>query len=375
MKRKILIIAFSIVLIAFGAALFSVLKNMNKDRKPAREYTKEKLVNAIRVEYSDKRAVVSATGRLRSKDKIEVYAEVGGIVLRTNPDFKIGTRFKKGEIMLEIDDEEASIQLKSLKSDLLSALTRIMPDLKADFPDAFEKWNSYLEKYEIDEPLAKLPEPGSPKEKYFIANNNIFKLYYAIKNQETLLEKYEIRAPFTGAVTASMVDPGALVAPGRKLGEFAGDAQFELELAIPERDLSFVSTGAKVIVSARDGSDEKEARIVRIGAHINPNTQTASAFAAVSGAGLKDGMYLLGEIQASTLEQVFEIPRKAVVGASQVYAVRDGILELERVEIVRLGEKSAYARGLKAGEIVVIDALSEVAPGTKAKAVFRREAQ
>ena len=62
----------------------------------------------------------------------------------------------------------ASVQ--SAKSNFYNSITSIMPDLRLDYPQAFPKWQSYLNNLNIDKSLPALPEMTSEKEKYFINN-------------------------------------------------------------------------------------------------------------------------------------------------------------------------------------------------------------
>jgi len=41
----------------------------------------------------------------------------------------------------------------------------------------YQKWDKYIRDFEMDKPVAELPEPGSDKEKFFLTGKNIYTTY------------------------------------------------------------------------------------------------------------------------------------------------------------------------------------------------------
>jgi membrane fusion protein (multidrug efflux system) len=56
-----------------------------------------------------------------------------------------------------------------------------MPDLKIDYPESFAQWQEYLDRFELEQPIAAFPTPINKQEKYFIASRNLYNQYYSIK--------------------------------------------------------------------------------------------------------------------------------------------------------------------------------------------------
>ena len=136
--------------------------------------------------------LVNASGNLVPTRKIEVFSEVQGILLESNRPFKAGQFFKKGDILLNMDSKEFYSSLLSSRSGLYDLIAAIMPDLKFDYPEAFARWNSYLQNFDIQKNLAPLPIAENDKEKFFVTGKQIFTTYYTIKNLEERLNKYTL---------------------------------------------------------------------------------------------------------------------------------------------------------------------------------------
>ncbi len=367
--RKFIVVGTALAILVLSFVVFKVFSGMEKPPEPAKAYESVKYVNAEKVVYSDHRAGISANGRVRSSERIEIYPEVNGLMMDTKPDFKTGSFFPKGSSIIKIDDREIRLTIKSLRADFLNAITQMMPDIKSDFPGEFSKWKSFLDKIEIDSPLPEMPSVSGEKEKYFIAGRNILKLYYNIKNQELRLEKHEIKAPFDGVVIQSMAEPGTFLRVGMKAGEFAGIGNYEIELPIPETEIAFIDKSSPIILFDDSNGKSAKAFIKRISKHIDPGTQTITIFAGASASWIKDGMYLRAEIGGKDISNSVIVPRSAIYNNSYVHLIENSKLTRKKVEVVYSGENKTYIRGIEEGAMVITDALVNAALGIKVKAI------
>jgi multidrug efflux pump subunit AcrA (membrane-fusion protein) len=365
MKKNIKTVLLAVLIIALGFVLFKMFSGMKKKPEPTQTFKSIKYVRVDEVNYQDHIAEIVAFGKVKSFNRIEVYSEVAGIVLDNGQRFKVGNSFSSGQVMINVDDEEARLNLYSQKSDFLNVLTRMLPDIKADFPDAFQTWNKYLEDFNIEGAIKELPATRSSKEKYFLAARNIYKLYYAIKNIEVRLSKYKIKAPFAGVVTQSLIENGTSIRVGQKLGDFAGTNSFELELPISENEINYLSIGNSVEVINENNNKTWTGRIARVSEHIDASSQTINVYVSISGKDLYDGMYLKGVIKGRKIENAFKIPRKAIVNNEFIHTVKDSLLGRKQINILLQGETDAYINGINEGETVVVETLVNTALGTK----------
>jgi multidrug efflux pump subunit AcrA (membrane-fusion protein) len=282
-------------------------------------------------------------------------------------EFKEGSYFQQGDILVQLDDTEARLNLLAQKSNVLNQVTQILPDIKIDYTSSAEEWISYVENFDINAPLPELPKPQNEQEKYFFAAQNVYNLYYTIKSAESRLAKYTIRAPYGGVLTEATIDPGTLVRTGQKLGEFINPTIYEMEVAVSLKESNFVKLGDEVLLQSGDINGDWTGRIIRIGDKIDANTQTLKAYLQVTGRGLKEGMYLKGNINADVIDNAMEIPRKLLVNDRELYVVQDSLLVSKVVEIVKMNDETAIVRGLSDGTHMISETVSGAYDGMKVK--------
>lgn len=308
-------------------------------------------------------------GILQAVHKVELYSEVQGILKSGNQLFKPGQSYAKGATILSIDDSEFEASLVAQKSVLYNLITQAMPDLRMDYPDVFEKWQSYLEQFDIKKPTPTLPPFDSDKEKFFINGKNIVTTFYNIKNLEERHKKYNIYAPFYSVVTESLVNPGTLVRAGQQLGTIINPNAYEIAISINESLKEFLQIGKEVTLTKLDKTQTWKGKIVRIDPTINTTTQGVLAYINVSGKGLKEGMFLEAQVEAKPLENAFEIPRKLLIENNKTYVIRDNELHLVDVEVGFFREQSAIITNLPDGTVILKNAIPNAYEGMRVEQI------
>jgi multidrug efflux pump subunit AcrA (membrane-fusion protein) len=230
MKKYISIIIA--LLILTGTIIFNKRLTSGKKKREI-PHTEVSQVRVSPAAPSEKEIIIKVQGVLKAKESIDIVPEVQGIMLRGTKEFKPGTFYKKGETIVSIDPGEFLANLRSLKSNLTGILTAALPDIKMDFPDAYDKWLHFLQGIDMNNPLPPLPGFQSDKEKFFITGRKILSTYYQVKNAEIRLSKYRIKSPISGYLSQVMIAPGSMVRPGQKLGILKDLSKFEMETDIP----------------------------------------------------------------------------------------------------------------------------------------------
>ncbi|SMD32643.1 RND family efflux transporter, MFP subunit [Reichenbachiella faecimaris] len=358
MKRQISIVAGILIILGgfFGSRM---IIDSKKDEKPP----VQKNVTTVftqKVKGSNIGVSVIENGRLIAKRKADLYAEVQGVMESSKKAFKAGIKYSEGETLVNIRSNDAYVSLLAQKSVLQNLVTSILPDLRLDYPEAYKKWNAYVSNFDISAPIAKLPETTSEKEKYFITGKNIYTTYYNTKNLEILQGKYKIRAPYSGVLTETLVNPGTVIRPGQKLGEFIDPSLYELEVAVSQSVLPSLSIGKKVKVNNPNVNNQNwTGQVSRINGKVDATTQTVQVYIDVSGKELKEGVYLEAEISGEEIQDAVEIDRKLLVEGDKIYAIQNNQLYLIPVVIVHKTNKSVIVNNLKDGTEI----LSRIVPG------------
>lgn len=363
--RKYITIIIGIVLVAASAYIARDLANKDKKQAPKKEKVKP-TVFAETIQNANLPVVVYESGRLTAKNKIEIYAEVQGVMEFGEKEFKPGARFSKGESIVRIKNDDYVANLQAQKSNLQNLITAILPDLKLDYPQSYQKWDSYLKNFDVHKSIAPLPEVSSDKEKYFVTGRNIYTSYYTTKNMEIIYEKYKLKAPFNGIVTEALVTAGSLVRPGQKLGEFIDPGVYEMEVSVNKSILSALSVGKKVTVRDPENYRQQwEGKIIRINGKVDRSTQTVKVYVELRDQELKDGMYLEAIMNGEPIESAVELSRGLLVDESKVYIVQDGALQLVQIEPVFFNRKTVIVQGLTDGQVLVTKPVSGAYSGMK----------
>jgi membrane fusion protein (multidrug efflux system) len=373
MKNTVLVRVIGVViglLFLFGSiTIFRSMMSQSSTPERKTEAKKAPAVEVMKVQNSAIRAPLEVQGTLVAYDKIEIFAEVSGVLEETSRPFKVGTYFPKGALMIKVNDEEARLSILSQKSSLLNAITQMMPDLKIDYPESFGNWSAYLNAFDMELPIKAFPEPVNDQEKYFIASRNLLTQYYNIRSAESRLEKYSLEAPFSGVLTNASINPGALVRGGQKLGELMRTGRYELEVTVALDELKYLQPGNQVMMLSEDIEGEWKGKVKRISDQIDANTQTVKVFIEMSGKNLREGMYLKGEVAANPIKGAVSIPKELLINQSSVYTVQDSTLILRTVELVKLQENSAIVKGLPDGMNIVKQILPGMFEGMKVRVI------
>lgn len=364
--RKILSIALGVVLLIITIFVAKYLIDNKKQPKPKFD----KIVKTVfveEVENKDIPIVIVTSGNLTAKNKIDLYAEVQGVLKPSTKDFKAGTSYSKGEYIIRINSDEFYANLLSQKSNFYNSITAIMPDIRLDYPNEFEKWQAYLSNFDINKTTPELPLMNSDKEKYFILGRGINTAYYNVKNLEVKLGKYNLKAPFNGVLTEALVTPGSLVRAGQKLGEFIDPSVYEMEVSVNAEFADLLKKGNTVTLHNLEKTKEYTGKIIRINAKVDATSQTIKAYIELANTDLREGVYLEAYLTARSESDAIEVSRKLLVDNKQMYVVRDSVLHLKDVNPVYFSAENAVVKGLENGTLIVAKPIPGAYDGMQVK--------
>ncbi|HBR53958.1 MAG TPA: efflux transporter periplasmic adaptor subunit [Flavobacteriaceae bacterium] len=359
--RKILLYGLGVLILLgtfFGAKY--IIDNNNKPKPKVDKVIKTVFVETVKNDTVP--ITIAANGTLQAKERLELYSEVQGIFQSSAKDFKVGQPYRKGQTLIRVNAAEYYASVQSAKSEFYNLVTSLMPDLRLDYPDAFPKWQAYLDNFNIDNSVPPLPETSSENVKYFVTGRGVYSSYYNLKNLEQRLGKYSIYAPFDGILTEALVTKGTLIRQGQKLGEFINTSVFEVELAIGKTFSDLLKLGENVELSLPQSSKTYTGTVSRVNGRIDPATQTIQVFVEVKGEDLKEGMYLEAQLEAREQPNAIKISRKLLVDESEIYIVRDSVLDIIPVQPVHFSPKEVVVQGVPDGTKI----LSKSIPGAYA---------
>ena len=359
--RKLILAILGILLILGAYFVGEKIIDSKTNKRPA----PKKVVKSVFVETIKNTSipiVISTNGNLTAKRRVELFAEVQGIFREGSKLFKAGQNYTQGQTFIRIDNSEYYANVQSAKSNLYNSIAAIMADLRLDFPDVFPKWQNYLKNFDLNKPTPELPKMTHEKENYFITGRGIVSSYYNVKNLEQRLTKYTLAAPFNGILVEALVTEGTLIRNGQKLGEFIDPSVYEMQVAIPKAYAALLQVGASVQLNNLEKTKNYIGVVSRVNGNIDVTTQTIAVFLEVKGKDLKEGMYLEANLNAKQEENAIEISRSLLLDDSQVFVVRDSILDVIDVTPVYFSNSKVVLKGIPDGSII----LSKPVPGAYA---------
>jgi len=193
---------------------------------------------------------LSLVGTVKAGNDIRVSAEVSGVVTRVA--VGKGQSFRKGDLILKIDDASLRQELEIAKAATETA----------------------LENYERTRKLWESDRIGS--EFAVISAANAWRSAQA--SQELLqirMEKTTLTAAFDGMVEEVYAETGEMANPGAPLVRLIESGRLFIEAGVPARHAGSVSVGDAMDVSFQMAGDIRyRTRVSRVGTAIDPSVRT-----------------------------------------------------------------------------------------------------
>ncbi len=186
-----------------------------------------------------------------------IAAEIGAKISRLP--IPEGGAFKAGQLLVSFDCSVQNAMLQKAKAEL-SAAQQTHTSNKRLF-----ELNS-LGKLDLD-----------------ISASNVAKASSEVGAQQAVLSKCSIAAPFSGRVAEQKAREQQYVQPGQALIDILDDSVLELEFLVPSAWLGWLKPGAAFQVEIDETRKTYPAKFIRIGARIDPVSQSVKVAAAIDG--------------------------------------------------------------------------------------------
>lgn len=361
-RQWIISAVIGVGLVGLGFVISGIIKSSKEEPKKRQAPPALKLVQVKEARYADQATNVVAFGRVMSAQPITVTAEVQGRLVRSGIQLRPAVRFRKGALLFAIDDEEARLNILGQRSQFLQQVANMLPDLQLDFPDRYEAWKAFYDAIQVDKALPALPDFKSPKEKAFIVTRGILNLYYTIKSAVERLEKYKYYAPYAGSVSEVYTEMGSVVNPGSQVVKILRTDRLEVELPVKVSEIEWIEPGKTVTLRSQDGQRSWKGQILRVGDFVDPETQSVNVYLSVqqrTGQKLYEGQYLQADLPGKLVEDVLEVPRKAVLKNQFMWVAvpSDSTAALQRrtIKIHKVNAETVLVSGIKKGSLYLIN--------------------
>jgi membrane fusion protein, multidrug efflux system len=310
----------------YGFALLSVGPE-EEAHEPAEEQVLRSRIRSLSV--GDYAVKIESNGVVIPHNRVALSAEITGTIRSTETAFEVGSFFKAGDLLLQLDDRDYQTALQiAQEQHRLAESTLKLAQTAYDRMKQLAKQSS-ASPSEVDSTYSSLSQAQSQ-----------VKITAAAKEQaERDLQRTKIYAPFDGRVVLKSVGVGQLVSPGTILGDVFAVDFAEVRLPIAGRDLQHLTLpemegDAPLEVELYDAIDASSgsvwrAKIVRTEGTLDANSLELFAIARIEDpfslysdhAILRIGQPVVATIRGKTLHDVVVIPRAAVRRLDQVYFI------------------------------------------------------
>lgn len=321
-------------------------KHSNKNKiKP-----EVRTVEVQNLDYKDMELQVAGNGVIESQNTLNIVSEASGQIMFAKNNLKDGTFVKKGEKIVEIDSRQIKNDLYSLRSDFLNSVASILPELKFENENIYNKWKSYFNRIKVNENIPELPKITNSQEQIKVSTRNVFTKYYNVKNKEIFLAKHQIKAPFDGYIKASKVIKNSFVSINQNLFTII-DAK-NLEIAVPllvdEFSMIDFKRFPKVKICSENREEALFGKINRKDTKLDRNSQSLNVYVSFNNNQLNPyflpGNYVHVKIQGKKVEDVAKLPRHVVDDKNFIYTMEDGKLNRHKVDLVAIQENTAIVK-------------------------------
>lgn len=183
----------------------------------------------------------------------ELGARVNRIAVRE------GESFKQGQTLIELDCSLQQAQLQKAQATLVGA----------------EKTLS------ANQRLAALRSVGEIELE--TAQAEVEKARADVALMKTTLSKCAIYAPFSGRVAEQKIREQQFVQPGQIIVDLIDDTALELEFIVPSKWLTWLRNGSSLKVSIDETGKAYPAKVLRLGARVDPVSQSIKVVAVIDG--------------------------------------------------------------------------------------------
>jgi membrane fusion protein (multidrug efflux system) len=286
---------------------------------------------------------VNVMGTVKAVEQVDIVGELNRKITSIN--FKEGSYVSKNSLLFKLDDREILAELDQLKHE-------------KELADETLKRNKAL--FETGGASAQLIDESETKLNVITAKINYL---------ETILDKTEIKAPFSGMIGIRYVSPGALIDPGMTLATLYDISNVYIDFAIPEKYATGDLSNREISFSTLATNEVFKARVTAIQPNIDRDTRTLMlrAIAANSDKKLMPGSSVRVDLAVGEMQESIFVPTNSLLPTMKgysIYVLKNGIAEEVNVDIgMRNNESAQVLSGLNIGDSIITTNLLRIIPG------------
>ena len=289
-------------------------------------------VQATTVQKTTLSSRVEVVGTVQAVDQAVIAAKISGPIVELP--VVLGSRVKKGELLVKIDAREISARLLQAQAQLAQAKRNL------------EREEKLLKQH------ASTPETvKSMRDMLAIARAGYHEA-------ASMLAYTTIKAPFAGVITKKIASIGDLATPGMPLLHLEDDRHLQVVTSIPENNAQTIKLHDRLQVAIPATAKKITGEVAEISPAIDPRSRTMPIKINLGdSSGLQTGMFARITLPGRSYTTMM-IPEAAIVTFGQlqkVFVVEDNRVHMRLVRTgLRKNDLVEILSGLEAGERIVI---------------------
>jgi RND family efflux transporter MFP subunit len=353
----------AIVIIAFMCSCQS--EGSTQKKKTEASQTETPVTQVFSLKKGKLSSSLQIPGQLIAYEQVDLYAKVSSFVKKLYVD--VGSEVKEGELLAIMEAPEINSQLAGAESNIKSREAIYLAS-KANYDRMLE--------------TSKTPGTISPNDlEQADARKNSdyaqFKAAQSASKEITETQNYlQIRAPFSGVITARNVNPGAYVGPAGKGSELPlfnlqEQKKLRLVISVPEAYTEYLNHKDEVSFSVNSLPGRTfKATINRLSGAIDNRLRSQRIEMDVfnNDKKLLPGMVAEVNLPLPSSDSTFIVPKTAVVNSTEsVFVIRVVNNQTQRVDVKTGRDANDFVEiygKLNEGDILLISASDEIKNGT-----------
>ena len=342
-------------------AIFVLFYSCSETKKDNTINIEKVVVETAKASISSENGSISVSGTVQGVNKANISTRMMGTVKQIN--VKVGDVVKKGQILLNIDNQDLTAKLAQAKANLLTA--------ESNFKNTeinFKRFKNLFEKKS-----ATQKEFDDISTQYTMSKAQLEMAKQAVNQVKAQFQYTNITAPFNGTITSKIVNIGDLANPGMPLLGIESTNDFEVIGMIPESNISLIKSDQIVTVEIPSINKTVEGRIKELSASASNSGGQFQVTIKLQKKpdGILAGMYAKIHLESNSAENnTIYIDKNALMNKGQLtglYTVSESGTALLRWIRTgdEVGNKVEVVSGLSANEVYITAAEGKLFNGAK----------
>ena len=380
MKRIGKLLLSLLILAGSGLTMWWITQNPPEAEQAEAPEQQKLRIETMQVQQKPYTITVESYGTVSPRTQSGLVSQTEGQITLISDTFNDGGFFKKGDLLVEVDDRDYKADIKVAKAALILAKQSLLEET-ARARQAGEDWKRLGKRGKPNALALRIPQLETAKA-------NVLSAEAQVERAKLALDRTRITAPFSGRFLKTHVDIGQVVSKNTLLADLYSADYVEVRLPIRNRDLALMELPVQQadpehsrdaipvrLISDLIGHQEWKGRLVRTEGTLDSASKQLYVVAQIDNPfqglnktlrPIKIGQYVTAKIRGRTIDNATVIPIETIYEGRYVYVEQQNIIKRRNVQILwQDSEVALISKGLSQGDNIVLTHLGQVNSGTR----------